>query len=159
MSNKEGSVTINTAGATISTTGKNAPKEVRPLSKKKFQKLFANALAIEPLQPQSFLLYFKSSTTDLQESSKQLLQEVIKAIKQRNSLDISIIGHADRTGSKSYNITLSTKRAKQVSDLLVNMGINPQYLFVDSHGEGNPLIPTADNISEPKNRRVEIIVK
>ena len=38
-------------------------------------------------------------------------------------------------------------------------GINQDYLEVTSHGEGNPLVPTPDGVDEPRNRRVEVVVR
>ena len=43
--------------------------------------------------------------------------------------------------------------------LLVQAGLNPVALDVRSHGEGELLVPTADNVFEPKNRRVEVTVR
>ncbi len=38
-------------------------------------------------------------------------------------------------------------------------GVDPKGIRTTSHGEGNPLIPTKDNVAEPRNRRVEVIVR
>ena len=50
-------------------------------------------------------------------------------------------------------------RAERVRDLLIAEGLDPTLIEVDSHGENNPLIPTADEIAEPRNRRVEVTVR
>jgi outer membrane protein OmpA-like peptidoglycan-associated protein len=46
-----------------------------------------------------------------------------------------------------------------VRDLLIAEGIAPATIRLAFHGEGNPLIQTADNVPEPRNRRVEVIVR
>lgn len=38
-------------------------------------------------------------------------------------------------------------------------GGGPGALEITSHGEANPLVPTGDNVSEPRNRRVEVTVR
>ncbi len=91
--------------------------------------------------------------------SVALLQPILDAINKTQSTDVSVIGHADRSGSKEYNFTLSTKRAQTVRDLLVEKGVDPAILEVTSYGEANPLVPTPDNVKEPKNRRVEVIIR
>lgn len=84
---------------------------------------------------------------------------MIDSIKQRNSFDISVNGHSDSTGTAEYNLDLSLKRALHMRDILVKAGINEIYISTTSHGEGNPLIPTKKGVAEPRNRRVEIIVR
>jgi outer membrane protein OmpA-like peptidoglycan-associated protein len=46
-----------------------------------------------------------------------------------------------------------------VAEFLVSRGVDPIILEITSHGEGNPLIKTPDGTAEPKNRRVEIVVR
>ena len=38
-------------------------------------------------------------------------------------------------------------------------GVDPSTLDISSHGKDNPLVPTGDQVSEPRNRRVEITVR
>ena len=46
-----------------------------------------------------------------------------------------------------------------IQNLLEEQGIDPTFILTTSHGEGNPLVPTADNVLEPRNRRVEVIIR
>ena len=50
-------------------------------------------------------------------------------------------------------------RAEKVAKALVSIGIPEEAISVSSHGEGNPLVPTEDEVPEPKNRRVEVFVR
>ncbi len=54
---------------------------------------------------------------------------------------------------------MALDRARVTSDILVASGSVRAHISVTSHGEGNPLIKTADEIAEPKNRRVEVVIK
>ncbi|MFW6242332.1 MAG: OmpA family protein, partial [Thermodesulfobacteriota bacterium] len=68
-------------------------------------------------------------------------------------------GHSDRQGSEEMNWKLSLERARTVNRILVERGVPETLIETTSHGEGNPRIPTADEVSEPRNRRVEVTVR
>ncbi len=93
------------------------------------------------------------------DSSRRLFPAVATAIEERAPCDVNIIGHADRMGSREYNIALSLKRARVVAGILRQMDLPLEQVTVESYGEEDPVIPTADGVAEPKNRRVEILVR
>ena len=66
-------------------------------------------------------------------------------------------GHADRSGTDRYNLALSERRAKAVQAELVRLGVPADQIAVTFKGEAEPLVPTADGVREPQNRRVEIL--
>ena len=70
-----------------------------------------------------------------------------------------VVGHTDTAGDKNYNLSLSKRRAAQVSNLLVDRGVRREHIYTTSHGEENPLVKTKDNVHEPLNRRVEVVVR
>jgi outer membrane protein OmpA-like peptidoglycan-associated protein len=102
---------------------------------------------------------FCAGSTTLVKKSQSLFSEIKLAIKERTPCDINIIGHADRSGSKKYNIELSLRRAEQVHDWLVKGEIDIENIVVESYGEEDPIIPTADGVAEPRNRRVELLIR
>ena len=85
--------------------------------------------------------------------------EILSTIGRRRSNDVSIIGHTDRVGSRDQNYRLGLDRAAEVRSLLVRRGVDPSFIQVDSHGQDNPLVPTGDQVQEPRNRRVEVTVR
>jgi outer membrane protein OmpA-like peptidoglycan-associated protein len=121
--------------------------------------LFAAALAAQPLAPVSYLLYFEFDSNNLTAESRQRLDDILRAAQERDSQDLLVIGHTDRAGDADYNATLSLQRAEVVRELLASKGIGAEFIQVSSHGEGNPLIPTADEVAEARNRRVEVVVR
>ena len=121
--------------------------------------LFAAALAAQPLAPVSYLLYFEFDSNDLTTESRQRLDDILRAARERDSQDLLVIGHTDRAGDADYNAALSLQRAEVVSELLASKGIGAEFIQISSHGEGNPLIPTADEVAEARNRRVEVVVR
>ena len=68
-------------------------------------------------------------------------------------------GHTDTTGNAQNNAELGMRRANVVRSMLVQTGLSTLMIDVRSHGEAELLVPTADNVSEPRNRRVEITVR
>ncbi len=120
---------------------------------------FGEALAALPPSPVHFTLYFKSNSTELTEDSKKLLDEILSATQSRRSTDVSVVGHTDRVGTRERNFKLGLERAAIIKQVLVSHGVAPDYIDVTSHGEDNPLVKTEDNVSEPRNRRVEVVVR
>jgi outer membrane protein OmpA-like peptidoglycan-associated protein len=157
---KGGSQILSAANqATVIRSRDTKPSPPRILSEREVTQIFSQALAAMPPAPKKFLLYFKPGSSELEEKSKETLMRIVYAIQKHNSMDISINGHTDRTGSEEYNLKLSIDRATSVRDLLIEKGVYPDHLHTSSHGEGNPLIDTPDGVPEPRNRRVEVIVR
>jgi OmpA-OmpF porin, OOP family len=68
----------------------------------------------------------------------------------------SIVGHADRSGSDSYNDPLSMRRAQAVAARLQTLGVAPSAVSVSAKGETEPKVSTPDGERNPTNRRVEV---
>ena len=135
------------------------PSAVRMASTEYIDENFKDALSLHPTKPVKFLLYFQPDSTELDPASSPVILQVMAAIILRESKDIGIHGHSDRTGAAERNLELSLRRAIAVENILLQNGINQDYLEVTSHGEGNPLVPTPDGVDEPRNRRVEVVVR
>ena len=65
----------------------------------------------------------------------------------------------DRAGTPQYNQALSERRAAAVAAELERRGIARAAMTVQAFGESRPLVPTADGVREPQNRRVEIVLR
>lgn len=160
MSNTQGSLLVDKAGEGITVTSRtSAPKAPAFMSPEDIRKTFKEALSAEPLAPESFLLYFETGGVKLTSESRETISQILAVIRARQPKDISVIGHSDSAGSKKLNYIISTDRAEHVRDILIADGVADTILHVSSHGEGNPLIPTGDNVSEPRNRRVEVVIR
>ena len=120
---------------------------------------FGRALAVRPALPETFLLYFERGGTELTAESKALLPKIIERAKGRTAVDVSVIGHSDTQGAAQANEQLALRRAQAIADQLKGIGMNGMTLAVESHGERNLLVSTPDETPEPKNRRVEIVLR
>jgi outer membrane protein OmpA-like peptidoglycan-associated protein len=160
VSTPEGSVDITRASEATVVSGKGVkPSPPKKISQEQINADFGEALAVLPDQPEHFILYFLSQSTELTADSLQVLPAIMESISKRGSQNISVVGHADRAGNVQYNLKISTERAKAITGILIEKGISSSYVSTTSHGEGNPLIKTEDGVQEPKNRRVEVVVK
>ena len=159
VSNKDGTRSINEAGYAVSVSSGNAPQPAVKMSEKEFNDIFAQALAVEPSYPSALRDLGLLDSIELKPDSRASMKAIISEIEKRASTDIEVIGHTDRSGDEEFNMALSRRRAERVRNLLVAAGIAPAAIRVAFHGEGNPLIQTADNVHEPLNRRVEVIVR
>jgi outer membrane protein OmpA-like peptidoglycan-associated protein len=84
---------------------------------------------------------------------------VFAEVARRKVAEIAVIGHTDRVGALEDNDTLSLRRAERVRKDFVDRGIPTGAIYVAGRGEREPIVPTADEVSEPLNRRVEINVR
>lgn len=135
------------------------PSEPKILDEKTVRELFREALEARPETPLTYLIYFKSGGTDITTDSRQTIQEVVKAIKSRNPHEISVSGHTDSVGSIEFNHLLSMNRARAAASILVSQGAKEEIIEITYHGKENPLVPTPDEVAEPRNRRVEITIR
>jgi outer membrane protein OmpA-like peptidoglycan-associated protein len=143
----------------LMTDRKTAPGKVTTLSSEEIHATFSDALAAQPLPPATFILYFLPDSNELTDESKAALSQIFQTIQQRGSTDIVISGHTDTVGAREYNYKLALERAQATSGILATNGAVLANITITSHGEGNPLIKTADEIAEPRNRRVEVVIK
>lgn len=130
-----------------------------PMDPAEIQRIWGNELAALPKAQISFSLYFELNAVALSNDSLLLLPQIVRAIEERKSTDVSVTGHTDTTGDSAINFTFGLNRANTVRTQLEALGIKREILFVSSHGDKDLLVSTPRNTSEPKNRRVEVIVR
>jgi len=118
---------------------------------------YAQTLSVRPKAPVSFMLLFEfGSAVDIAPAFKPVLNQLLAAIADFPSPQITVIGHTDRVGSQADNDRLSLERAETVRRLLIDAGIQPAIVSIAGRGEREPAVPTPDDVAMPENRRVEI---
>lgn len=120
---------------------------------------FGAVITALPSRPATFTLYFLEAKDELTPESEREVTRIFAELKSRPDPEIWVIGHTDAVGTVQYNDQLSLQRAERVRDDLVGRGIPADSIEVSGRGKREPLIPTSEGISEPKNRRVEISVR
>jgi outer membrane protein OmpA-like peptidoglycan-associated protein len=106
----------------------------------------------------TFLVFFDWSKADLTDRARQIIGEAASA-RGQGVTRIEVNGFTDRSGPADYNMQLSIRRANAVAAELVRRGVPRNEIVTRGFGEENNLVPTADGVREPQNRRVEIILK
>jgi hypothetical protein len=139
----------------------DGPGEMQPVTytADRAGKEFSSVVAALPGRPATFLLYFLEGTDELTPDSEREVERVFAEIAARPYPEILVIGHADAVGNAEFNDQLSRQRAQHVRDELVKRGIVAEHIEVIGRGKREPLVPTSQGVSEPKNRRVEINVR
>jgi outer membrane protein OmpA-like peptidoglycan-associated protein len=133
--------------------------QIFTLSESAAKSRFGDIIATLPPPPRHFILPFQFDSEELTDEGRRLVQEVLKVVKNYPSPDVVVTGHTDTTGNARTNVELGLRRANVVRSMLVRTGLSTLMIDVRSHGEAELLVPTGDNVSEPRNRRVEITVR
>ena len=151
-------VVLNQAFAASRIVSGSSPQAQR-LEESDARREFGTAMAALPGRPKSFLLYFLEGTDEFTPESRIELDKMLAELRQRGAPDVVVIGHTDRVGSLQFNDRLSLQRAERVRVELVKLGIAEARIQIAGRGERELLVPTDDEVAEPRNRRVEISVR
>lgn len=129
------------------------------LSREEVAATFGPTLESLPGKPASFVLYFLEGKDELTPDSRTELEKVFAELRRRPLPDIVVIGHTDTVGNSAFNDKLSLARAERMRETLVGLGISGDRIQAAGRGKRELLVPTDENIAEPRNRRVEINVR
>lgn len=135
------------------------PSPATRMSEEEVRQIFGDVLAALPPAPQQFTLYFRFESDELTDDSRAMVPRILQAIQERPVPELLIVGHTDTTGGAGANFGLGRRRADMVRVFLAGAGLDGASIEVTSHGESDPLVPTADEVLEPRNRRVDISVR
>ncbi len=123
------------------------------------QAAYGPLLAQQPARPRTFIVNFEPNTNKLTAGAEPVLAEMRAVLAALPAPELVITGHTDRVGGVEANDKLSLVRAEAVRELLVAAGVDRALVGVVGRGEREPLVPTADEVAEARNRRVEIKVR
>jgi len=101
---------------------------------------------------------FGFDRSDLSADAKTNLDKLVVVLNEYVDTNIEIQGHTDDKGTETYNQTLSEKRAKTVSDYLVNKAITSSRITVKGFGETVPKYDNSTEDGRAQNRRVEFLI-
>jgi len=117
-------------------------------------------------QPQSpaaplvsnFRVLFAPGSSTLQDPELGTIRQAAAAYTSRRGASVALLGHTDTTGSPAFNQALSRQRTDAVTAALVAAGVPAASISATTYGETSPPVATGDNVSDQKNRSVEISV-
>lgn len=106
-----------------------------------------------------YLVTFGLDQTTLTAQDRRVIAQAAEDFRETGSSRVTVTGYTDTSGSPSYNLELSQRRAEVVADELERNGVPATDIVTIGRGEENLLVATADGVREPRNRRVEIVVE
>jgi len=136
-----------------------APTPPFAMDQAEVRRVFGAVLDTLPSPEVAFTLYFDLNSDTLTPESQAQLPAILKAIQERRSTAISLIGHTDTTVGLVSNEQLGLRRAQTVEGILRGRGVDASNLSVESHGDADLAAPTDRGVEEPRNRRVQVIVR
>ena len=103
------------------------------------------------------VVYFNTNEYKMTEDGKDEMLTIVGMLHKYKNVKLTISGYTDDTGPNHYNLMLSKKRAKSVTDYLIEQGADPKRIEYKFYGSGNPVIVhDQKGKKEPQNRRVEV---
>lgn len=123
------------------------------------QKKYLGLFTAAPPQPSKFIVNFSPGGTTLTPESEAALPKILAEVAGRTGADMVVTGHTDTKGTAAANDALSLQRAGVVTQRLIDKGALKARIESVGRGERDMLVKTDDEVDEPKNRRVEILVR
>jgi len=120
---------------------------------------FGAALAARPPREKRFTLHFPEGRDEIADESRAVLDAALAEIAARPVQDVLVVGHTDLVGSGPLNDALARQRAETVRAELIRRGIAADAVQASGRGSREPAVPAAPGVAEPRNRRVEIVVR
>lgn len=110
-------------------------------------------------QPGLKTVTFEFDRYGLSEASRNVLKANAELIKSRKEWIVVVEGHCDNRGTVEYNLALGQKRAKEVRDYYVMLGVPESSVGTISYGEEQPACPEETEVCWTANRRAETKVR
>ena len=107
--------------------------------------------------PRSYLVFFDFNKSDLTPQAVTIVDQAAANAGPAKVTRLTVTGHTDTVGSDAYNMRLSRRRAESVASRLEKDGIPSSEIEIVAKGKRDLLVPTADGVKEPQNRRVQIV--
>jgi len=112
--------------------------------------------AAKPEPVKDYLVFFDWDKATLTPEARKIIADAVAHAKSIGAKSVKVVGFTDRSGSPQYNLRLSVRRAESVRAEMVKLGVPPASIAIEGRGEADPLVPTADGVREPQNRRAAI---
>jgi OmpA-OmpF porin, OOP family len=124
--------------------------------------LYYSPLVQNPAGGDTLALYFDFDEDEINPRTRRQLEIVALILRTDLQKTITLSGHTDSLGTKSYNDELSARRAKVVRDFLVDAGVSETQIITVAKGASQPRRPNVTETGEDDpdgrraNRRTEI---
>ena len=103
-------------------------------------------------------ILFEVNKADLTPDLRNNLAKIAGILTVYGESQITVEGHTDNTGKADYNQGLSERRAQNVLNYLVKMGLDPARLTAVGYGMTRPVASNDTPEGKQKNRRVDLVI-
>lgn len=167
---RPGSGAITVSGATTNTTldksyaaaaglpGGKEPASVA-MSSSETEVVFSRAIGARPILPQHFTIHFALGSAVPGPEAATDYQALLKDIKSRSVYEIEVAGYTDTISAQALNQKLSLDRATAIAAAMIRDGVDKRAVAITGYGKQFLAYPTADEVAEARNRRVEVWVR
>ncbi|MBN2814068.1 MAG: OmpA family protein [Bacteroidales bacterium] len=112
---------------------------------------------LQPPVPYTLLFNTGIANCEIAQADRNHFALIKKYLDEKAGSRVSVIGHADNTGSDALNMTLSRQRAEFIRQQLISGGISAEHISVAHRGESEPVAGNDTEEGRAQNRRVEIV--
>ena len=103
-------------------------------------------------------VFFKLKSTEIDQRSYALLDEIASVLKGNPQLQIGVEGHTLNTGKAWMNRVLSKGRAESVRNYLISKGVEAERLQYKGYGPDRPIASNNTKAGRARNRRVDFVI-
>lgn len=103
-------------------------------------------------------VYFALNEYSLSKEARNILSANAEILKMKGINNITVEGNCDDRGTIAYNIALGQKRANEVRDYYIRLGLKAENINTISYGEENPVCTAQTNSCWAKNRRADTVI-
>lgn len=158
----------------IDKKGFKLKKETVSLTKTLHSTVYESEFVLEKDQPETGIdlakllkiksINFASGKSSITEDASNELNKIVTFLKENPEVKIEVGSHTDSRGSDSFNLNLSSRRAKETAKYLINNGIEENRVTWKGYGETVPLNSCingrkCNQEEHAVNRRSEFIIK
>lgn len=101
-------------------------------------------------------VFFEYDKAELSSDVMATLEANAKWFRDKSYV-VQLEGHCDERGSQEYNLSLGSRRAEFVKNILIKKGVSTSKIRVISYGEERPLSSGSTEVDYSKNRRVNFV--
>ncbi len=101
-------------------------------------------------------IFFQADKFDIKPESESGLMEVYRFLQSNPDVKVEVGGHTNNIPEQDFCDSLSTSRARAVSNWLIEKGISVERLQFKGYGKRMPIAPNTNAAGRRKNQRVEI---
>jgi outer membrane protein OmpA-like peptidoglycan-associated protein len=104
-------------------------------------------------------ILFAPGSAELEPGARRAIRDVAWVLRRNPQNTVHVYGFTDTVGGADENMELSQARADAVAAVLEEYGVDQARVETRGFGETHPRVRTGDDVDEPANRRVEVVLE